>query len=308
MNIFVASSAGAKAQANAFIKGCNRADITFLPWWEEFLPGKTLTEELRRICRQVDGALVILSPESDTKLRGRKQPIPNLNVLFEYGFFYGALGPDSVAVVHYGEFHLPSDLGGVIHITGGKHFTRCRAVRVGKRTKTEFERWLKRAKVSGPEPKEQIRALKGEVRPKGANPILMKYYEGMKERIGPLLKPRIELQNPYRFAWLKLENGCQVRYDILSREENIVRIAFKSWTSSPEVVKRKVAQMYPNWDQMVEGHTLTILPGKGNVISYFTDIRLSATADLMSNLIVNEASRVFKILLDKFSIVAAGLD
>jgi predicted nucleotide-binding protein len=142
MKIFVASSAVAKPQAKAFIKGCSRADVEFLPWWDQFTPGKTLLVELTRIRNQIDRAIVILSPESDTKLRGRKQPIPNLNVLFEFGFFYSALGPDHVAVVRYGQVYLPSDLGGYIHVNGSKRFSRGAAVKVGKQTKTEFERWL----------------------------------------------------------------------------------------------------------------------------------------------------------------------
>ena len=141
-NIFIASSLAAKSQAKAFIKGCSHPDVTFLAWWDQFIPGKTLLEELTRIRDQIDRAIIILSPESDTKLHGHKQPIPNLNVLFEFGFFYGALGPDNVAVVRYGKVHLPSDLAGYIHIIGSNRFTRSSAVKVGKQTKTEFERWL----------------------------------------------------------------------------------------------------------------------------------------------------------------------
>jgi len=81
-------------------------------------------------------------PNSKTEIAGSEHAIPNLNVLFEFGFFYGALGRANVAVVRYGEIHLPSDLGGYIHITGSKHFTPRRAVAVGKRTKEEFARWL----------------------------------------------------------------------------------------------------------------------------------------------------------------------
>ncbi len=148
INIFIASSTAAKSQAKAFIKGCSHADVTFLAWWDQFVAGKTLLEELTRIRNQIDRAIIILSPESDTKLRGRKQPIPSLNVLFEFGFFYSALGPDNVAVVRYGKVHLPSDLDGYIHITGSKGFTRSGAVKVGKQTKTEFERWLNAPKLA----------------------------------------------------------------------------------------------------------------------------------------------------------------
>jgi len=106
------------------------------------IPGRTLLEELWRIRKSIDRAVLILSPESTTVVRRKKHAIPNLNVLFEFGFFYSALGKDRVAVVRYGVLYLPSDLDGYIHITGSKHFTRGHGVVVGKRTKEDFDRWL----------------------------------------------------------------------------------------------------------------------------------------------------------------------
>jgi len=140
--IFIGSSTAAKSQAKAFIKGCSVPDVTFLPWWDQFVAGRTLLEELSRIRSQVNRAILIMSPESFTEIRGRQRAIPNLNVLFEFGFFYNALGKDKVAVIRYGDIYLPSDLDGYIHITGSNHFKRGSAVAVGKRTKTEFGRWL----------------------------------------------------------------------------------------------------------------------------------------------------------------------
>ena len=142
IKVFVGSSTAAKCQARYLMKGCAALDIQFLPWWEQFIPGRTLLEELTRIQKSVQRAILILSPETETDVRGHKRAIPNLNVLFEFGFFYSALGKEKVAVVRYGDIYLPSDLDGYIHITGSKHFTRGRAVSVGKRTKTEFDRWL----------------------------------------------------------------------------------------------------------------------------------------------------------------------
>lgn len=140
--VFVGSSTAAKCQAKYLMKGCAASDIQFLPWWEQFIPGQTLLEELTRIRKTVQRAILILSPETETEVRGYNHAIPSLNVLFEFGFFYSALGKDKVAVVRYGDIYLPSDLDGYIHITGSKHFTRGHAVSVGKRTKTEFDRWL----------------------------------------------------------------------------------------------------------------------------------------------------------------------
>ena len=45
-------------------------------------------------------------------------------------------------MIKYGEFFLPSDFGGYISIMGSKHFKRGGAVQVGKRTKTDFRKWV----------------------------------------------------------------------------------------------------------------------------------------------------------------------
>lgn len=140
--IFVGSSTAARTQAKKFIEGCSTGGVTFLPWWEHFTPGRTLLEELDGLRKSVDGAILLLSPESASEIRGNVQPIPNLNVLFEFGFFYGAFKKNKVAVVRYGEVYLPSDLSGYVHITGSKFFKRGACVGVGKRTKRDFEKWL----------------------------------------------------------------------------------------------------------------------------------------------------------------------
>ena len=140
--IFVASSAAAKTQAKKFIEGCSAGGVLFVPWWDNFTPGRTLLEGLDALRTEVDGAVLLLSQESNSEIRNRVQPIPNLNVLFEFGFFYGHFQKERVAIIRYGEVYLPSDLLGYVHIQGSKHFKRSGGVPVGKKTKNNFERWL----------------------------------------------------------------------------------------------------------------------------------------------------------------------
>lgn len=141
-NIFLGSSSGAKSQAKAVAKALSGPTLNFLPWWDSFTPGRTLLEDLDSIRGKVDGALLVFSPESTTTIRKVDYEIPNLNVLFEFGYFYGHFGKEKVAMLKYGDFYLPSDLGGYVHISGSKHFKRGAAVAVGKRTTTEFTRWV----------------------------------------------------------------------------------------------------------------------------------------------------------------------
>lgn len=130
------------AHARSFMRNCKDDDhIEYCPWWEQFKPGGTLIEELVRFKRKLDGALVILTPDISASLERRKRSIPNLNVLFEFGFFLSQFGRRRVAVVKYGDVFLPSDLDGVIPIYGGA-YNPAKPIRATKRTKDEFARWV----------------------------------------------------------------------------------------------------------------------------------------------------------------------
>lgn len=140
--LFIGSSSAARSQAKAIVKAFTGPTLGFLPWWEAFTPGRTLLEELDAVRDRVQGALLLFSPESTSEIRGNMVSLPNLNVLFEFGYFYGHLGQQRVAMLKYGEFYLPTDLGGYIHIPGSKYFKRGAVVKVGKRTAQQFEKWV----------------------------------------------------------------------------------------------------------------------------------------------------------------------
>lgn len=140
--IFIGSSAAARSQAKAFANKFEGPTLTFLPWWDAFTAGRTLLEDLDEIKDRIDAAILVMSPESESTIRGNTVQIPNLNVLFELGFLAGHLGRRRVAMVRYGDFYLPSDLAGYVHITGSSVFRRGGVVRVGKRTVADFGRWV----------------------------------------------------------------------------------------------------------------------------------------------------------------------
>jgi hypothetical protein len=112
-NLFIGSSSAAKSQAKAVIHKFTSATLKFLPWWDAFTPGKTLLEDLDTIRGQVDGAVLIFSPEPTSKIRGKSVELPNLNVLFEFGYFCGHIGKQKVSIIKYGDYYLPSDLGDI---------------------------------------------------------------------------------------------------------------------------------------------------------------------------------------------------
>ena len=140
--LFVASSSAAKSQAKKFVETLSGPTIKFLPWWENITPGQVLLNELDVIKAKVEGAVFVFSPETETTIRKNVKQIPNLNVLFEFGFFFGAFERKKIAMVKYGDFYLPSDFGGYQWIHGSKGFRRSGAQAISKRTKKEFGRWL----------------------------------------------------------------------------------------------------------------------------------------------------------------------
>lgn len=144
VKLFIGSSAAAKSQAKELVRSLSSDVVTFIPWWDATTPGRTLLEELDVIRNAVDGALILFSPESETEIRKQKKSIPNLNVLFEFGYFYSYFGKEKVAMIRYGDFYLPSDLGGYIWITGSKYFKRAGKVKVGVKTRSDFNKWIRK--------------------------------------------------------------------------------------------------------------------------------------------------------------------
>ncbi len=142
LKLFVASSSAAKSQAKEFIRGCAKENIQYIPWWDRFTAGRTLLEELDLISKEVHGAIIILTPEAvSTNAKGNEIVIPNLNVLFEFGYFYSKFGKTNVLVVKYGKVNLPSDLGGYIHAFGSDFFKHNAKAAISKRTLKDFNKW-----------------------------------------------------------------------------------------------------------------------------------------------------------------------
>src|SRR5438128_1927335 len=103
--LFIGSSSAAKSQAKAIVEHFKSPTLAFLPWWDDtFTAGRTLLEELENVKAKVDGAVLLFSPEAEATVRGNTVWTPNLNVLFEFGYFYGHFGTEKVAMLKYGDF------------------------------------------------------------------------------------------------------------------------------------------------------------------------------------------------------------
>jgi predicted nucleotide-binding protein len=94
---------------------------------ERFKPGQTIPEKFEREALQVDGALVLFTPDDEaaallsstgepvtgTELRRRVRA--RQHVSLEYGWFWGRLGRERVLLLIKGELELPSDLAGLLY-------------------------------------------------------------------------------------------------------------------------------------------------------------------------------------------------
>lgn len=141
-NLFVASASAAKSQAKKFVEAMTSPILKFLPWWDHITLGQVLLDELDAIRKKTDGAIFFFSPEFEGTIRGDKKNIPNLNVLFEFGYFFGAFDRKNIAMIKYGDFFLPSDFGGYQWIHGSRGFRRGGIQAISARTMKDFGTWL----------------------------------------------------------------------------------------------------------------------------------------------------------------------
>ena len=116
--IFLASSATAKVYAEAVARVLHAEKHEPLLWWSPqlFPINRSLIDSLNRIGDVADGALILATPDDTLHRSGTSRIVPSENVLLEYGYFLGKLGPARVAVILIGDAQLPSDLQGVVNI------------------------------------------------------------------------------------------------------------------------------------------------------------------------------------------------
>lgn len=104
---------------------------------EQFRPGDTITEKFEHEALQVDGALVLATPDDEAAAlldpSGEPMSADDLrkrarqNVILEYGWFWGKLGRSRVLLVLKGELELPTDLAGLLYTSYIRDPGECRS-------------------------------------------------------------------------------------------------------------------------------------------------------------------------------------
>jgi len=96
-----------------------------------FEASKTTIEDLMRMTKDSDFAVIVFTPDDITKSRRKSKPAPRDNVVFELGLFMGAISRERTYIVapRGADIKIPTDLFGITSLTyehdASKSLGRC---------------------------------------------------------------------------------------------------------------------------------------------------------------------------------------
>jgi len=113
--VFIGSSTEGKQIAQAVIGRLAANGLSALAWFDFFQNERPPLQELEQLTLQVDGAVLIATPDDQVIVRNRQWHQARDNVLFEYGLFAGAMGRAKCGLLipDLETFRIPSDFLGV---------------------------------------------------------------------------------------------------------------------------------------------------------------------------------------------------
>ncbi len=85
---------------------------------KSFQPGKTIPEELERIAKEGDAAIILATPDDLGRLKSSRSSAPRArqNVWIELGWFWARLGRTRTLLILNGKLDVPSDLQGILYL------------------------------------------------------------------------------------------------------------------------------------------------------------------------------------------------
>lgn len=118
--VFLGSSNEGKDVAVRLADALDNSGLTESTVWTEnvFRPGRHVLGSLVDQARNVDFAIMVLSPDDHVESRDATAQAPRDNVVFELGLFMGALGPERTYMVLPAgvDLKLPTDVGGITYL------------------------------------------------------------------------------------------------------------------------------------------------------------------------------------------------
>jgi len=148
--LFIGSSVEGLEVARALQAELDFDDLEATVWTQaDFELSKGTLESLVKVAEEYDFAVLILTPDDIVQKREDTKSTARDNVIFELGFFFGALGRERTFYVHSRdvEIDLPSDLNGVTPTTFRKRSDGNLRAALGKAA-SDIRSAIKRATAS----------------------------------------------------------------------------------------------------------------------------------------------------------------
>jgi len=118
--IFIASSGEALPIANSVAEALAALPgVVVEGWWDWFENGDLTFEAIERLVHEIDGAVIIATPDDAAVVKGDDVMVPRTNVMFEYGYLVSFFGRKRVALCVFEPAVLPTDFHGLTHIRCG---------------------------------------------------------------------------------------------------------------------------------------------------------------------------------------------
>ena len=122
--VFIGSSSEGLKIAQSIHKYLSRLPVVPRIWSKGiFECSKTTVESLMVLTREIDFAVLVLTPDDVTRSRGKANHSPRDNVIFEMGLFMGAVARERTYIVVQkgGGIKIPTDLLGITSLQFQRH-------------------------------------------------------------------------------------------------------------------------------------------------------------------------------------------
>jgi hypothetical protein len=150
--IFIGSSNEALESARALARLIDEHPDALPVLWDRgsdvsgdvpFPLGKTLLDQIDNLPNDIDGAVLLATPDLQCHRNGNSFLAPVSNVVFEYGYLLACLGRERVFVLLLGELTLPSDVSGVKSLTETRTaYERGKAFLFSDNAKSQIRQWI----------------------------------------------------------------------------------------------------------------------------------------------------------------------
>ena len=160
--IFIGSSSEALPLAHQIGNAIREAKMIPLLWDEVFPVGKILLNSIEEIAAQIDGAILLATPDVVCQRRDQHFQAPVSNVIFEYAYLAALLLRRRVAICLVEPAVIPSDLQGLTTFRMAGSSTAASSP-LPEPVRIQLNRWLRQlpSLASGMHPAKQVHPYSG---------------------------------------------------------------------------------------------------------------------------------------------------